>query len=267
MAWLKPITLEEVREVENVEGGVDPAQLLEGIKTGEQLIDVLARAMKYSSAFEIGVMRLASALQVQAIRFDTSKAAFTTLENPWPAIAENVLAAASDEKGHRDLAKKTLDEAIRFFFGNRADKPYLSRVDHEGTNLSINRVLNGYNAEQSITYTGLHMAVGFHLGAETLSVRDFELLVAFLNDKYPRLMDHLKAEGADQWLKLHVGLEPQHAQKALAAANDLMKVEKERPMIAWRRADIMLGVAEFKRVEAAFAASILGAGGGAKKRH
>lgn len=257
MAWQKPITLEEVQGAENIEGAVEPAQVFEGIKSGAQLIDVLARAMKYSSAFEAGVMRLGSALQVQAIRFETSKAAFTTLENPWPSIAENVLAAARDEKGHRDLAKKTLDEAIRFFFGNRADKPYLSGVDHEGTNLAIARVLNGYNADQSITYTGLHMAVGFHLGAETLSARDFELLVAFLNEKYPKLMEHLKAEGADDWLKLHVDLEPQHAQKALAAANGLMEVEKERPKIVWRRADIMQGVAEFKKVEAAFAASIL----------
>jgi hypothetical protein len=144
-------------------------------------------------------------------------------------IASEVFFAAEDEYAdretgvrvtHRYLAQQILDQVLAYFGLEDSDLGPRPSTFIESV---IEQVRQGYGTCRRLSDAELFRGLGFHVGAELLADEEFALIDHHITDGFPRLQEHLQStripEGmpAYQWISLHVQVEIEHFDHAVAA--------------------------------------------------
>jgi hypothetical protein len=110
-------------------------------------------------------------------------------------------------------------------------------------------------------------SIGFHVGLEFFANEEFNLVDAFLCQRFPDLVAALKRTDNDEdapylWLSLHTVVEVGHYRAGLEAVADAIRYCRPRESAPYYAGEIMAGLAAFADLQLRFYNAALGDGSG-----
>jgi len=197
-------------------------QTLDKIERADQLLVVVGRYVEFNAPFVAGVASLAGSIAARRELFADEYGRERSVE-----VARHILDAAIDEFGdrtlptkpsHRALAQTFLEETAEIL-GYGLDRLKELARPTDATQRASQKGLKGYGVNQIMDERCLFHAIGFHMGGEMLTEKEFRLLDAFLRQRYADLVSKLERRNAYFWIQRHTHVEAEHFDSALHAAN------------------------------------------------
>lgn len=250
-------------------------EILNGIKSNEELLRVLANYVQFNSPFGGGVANLAGEIAVRQSLFRDQSELLGIIADRSVEVASKIFLAGIDEFGdrstahmdtHRALAQATLKGAGESFGYSPVALNAVMRIS-QATFKAISEVRNGYLISQSPGEYDIFHALGFHMGSELLADVEFRMLDSALRKKYPILLDYLEKRGvridgvrrtAYYWIRIHTTVEAEHFAAAAAGANAALQYYAGQENLGHIKEWILKGFAKFARVQGEFIEGLRG---------
>ncbi|WP_440101124.1 hypothetical protein [Streptosporangium sp. H16] len=207
---------------------------LESLQNPADLVNFVHKYTVFNGCFAGGVAGLAGRIHMMDSVFRHSGTAISACSGVASVIASHVFFAAEDEYSDRDTeARITHRQLGQTFLLGVLD---YFEVDHTGfdqmfpLDADFGQLLADIRAAyllpcSAVTEHDIFAAMGFHIGAELLADREFNIIDKFLHLHYPGLTAYLEAYTtpqnpipAYQWVSLHTFVEEEHLEHAYLAA-------------------------------------------------
>lgn len=248
-------------------------QSLARVQNRADLLRWLYRYVTFNGIFAGGVANLAGEVHIQTALFRDPHDEWPLFADRSANIAARIFFAAEDEYAnhrqlngavihhHRYLAQLFLRSVADFWQISPALFQQHYGYDYAPLQQTLQAVLRGYCVNQTNTEETLFRGIGFHLGSEHLADGEFCTLDAYLRETQPDLVRHLRKLGkpnAYTWVAVHTTVEAEHAEHAVAAAEEAVLYYNGAYDRQQARQWILEGIAQFAQVQEQFFAQILG---------
>lgn len=210
------------------------AQYLESLHTPLDLMRFSQTYTIFNGCFAGGVASLAGRVHIQDKIFQNTAIPLKACSDFGSVIASHIFFAAIDEYidrdtqlsiTHRQLAQDFLIGMLKYFNLEPSRFAEMSPIDADLDGL-LSAVKASYLMSQSnATDQELFSAMGFHIAAELLADREFNIIDKYLHQNQNELTQYLKTYKsgqtslpAYQWIGLHTFVEEEHLDHAYLAA-------------------------------------------------
>jgi hypothetical protein len=251
-------------------------EVLDRVRTGDELFRFLSRFVQYSSpsGWSQAVLAGSMALRADLFREAGEVPAFSDRSVD---VAAGVFYGAIDEFGdrdvsgvpHRRMALALLAELARYLDIPR-DVAWKVMHAHGPTNEAIAGVLNGYGVGRLLDDRAVFRGFGFHLGTEVVADETFNVIDRHLRRNFPDVVEHLTgtrvAVGSAEidaytYIQRHTTAEGDHFEAAIAVVDRAIALYAGSALTkAEVVACVVDGAVQLGRLESLFMSSVLESG-------